>query len=85
MLSTLHDMAMADPGLRKKAKSGGQKIFVNNFFPKFFDQATQKAYTESMDSYTKLFEDAEKYRTIMMSLGESGALERLPAVWWNVS
>ena len=44
---------------------------MNSFFPKFFDQATQAAYTESMDSYTKLFEDAEKYRTIMMSLGET--------------
>jgi len=71
MVTTLHDMAMADPGLRKKARSSGQKIFVNSFFPKFFDQATQAAYTESMDSYTKLFEDAEKYRTIMMSLGET--------------
>lgn len=71
IVNTLHDRAMADPGLRKKAKSGDQKIFVNNFFPKFFDQVTQEAYMESMDSYTKLFEDAEKYRSIMMSLGET--------------
>ena len=71
MVSQLHDRAMADAGLRKKARSGNQKIFVNNFFPKFFDQMTQQAYTESVDSYTKLFEDAEKYRIIMRSLGET--------------
>lgn len=71
IVSHLHDRAMADEGLRKKARNGNQKIFVNNFFPKFFDQMTQEAYTESVDSYTKLFEDAEKYRTIMRSLGET--------------
>ena len=71
MVSQLHDRAMADAGLRKKARSGNQKIFVNNFFPKFFDQMTQQAYTESVDSYTRLFEDAEKYRIIMRSLGET--------------
>ena len=71
MVSQLHDRAMADAGLRRKARSGNQKIFVNNFFPKFFDQMTQQAYTESVDSYTKLFEDAEKYRIIMRSLGET--------------
>ena len=71
IVTHLHDRAMTDAVLRKKARSGNQKMFVNSLFPRFFDQMTQEAYTESVDAYAKLFEDAEKYRIIMRSLGET--------------
>ena len=58
-------------GFEEKGPSGNQKMFVNSLFPRFFDQMTQEAYTESVDAYAKLFEDAEKYRIIMRSLGET--------------
>ena len=36
-----------------------------------FDDAAQEAYIESTETYTKLFEDAGKYRAIMSALAHA--------------
>ena len=36
-----------------------------------FDDAAQEAYVESTETYTKLFEDAGKYRAIMSALAQT--------------
>ena len=36
-----------------------------------FDDAAQEAYVESTETYTKLFEDAGKYRAIMSALAQA--------------
>ena len=51
--------------LMKAAKTDGRQIFEKNIFPQLFNDAAQEAYIESTETYTKLFEDAGKYRAMM--------------------
>ena len=46
-------------------------MFAKNVFPGIFDAEAQEAYMESMDTYTRIFEDAEKYRAIMSALSSA--------------
>ena len=55
----------------KAAKTNGRQIFEKNIFPQMFDDAAQEAYVESTETYTKLFEDAGKYRAIMNALARA--------------
>ena len=48
-----------------------KQIFEKNIFPQLFDDAAQEAYVESTETYTKLFEDAGKYRAIMGALAHA--------------
>ena len=52
------------------AKTDGKQIFVKNIFPQVFDDIAQEAYIESTETYTKLFEDATKYRAVMSALAQ---------------
>lgn len=70
LIGALRDKLLADKKLRKAARSDDQQIFVKNVFPKIFDQTAQASYTESTETYTRLFEDTEKYRAIMMALAQ---------------
>lgn len=65
MITALHEKLKNNKKLIKSAKTDGQQIFEKNIFPQLFDDAAQEAYMESTETYTKLFEDASKYRTIM--------------------
>lgn len=49
-------------------RQGGGRMFTNNVFPGVFDDAAQQAYMESTETYTRLFEDSEKYHAIMSAL-----------------
>lgn len=57
--------------LMKATKTDGRQIFEKNIFPQLFDDAAQEAYIESTETYTKLFEDAGKYRAIMSALAQA--------------
>ena len=50
-------------------------VSLTGFDPKeldqLFDDAAQEAYIESTETYTKLFEDAGKYRAIMSALAQA--------------
>ena len=71
MITALHEKLKNNKKLIKSAKTDGQQIFENNIFPQLFDDAAQEAYIESTETYTKLFEDAAKYRTIMTILAHA--------------
>ena len=54
---TVYDMTM-----------GTSQMFANNVFPSAFNDAAQAAYMESTETYTRLFQDSEKYHAIMSAL-----------------
>lgn len=71
MITALHEKLKNNKKLLKSAQTDDQKIFEKNIFPQQFDNAAQEAYVESTETYTKLFEDANKYRAIMTALAHA--------------
>lgn len=70
VITTLHDKLVKNKKLLKAAKTSGRQMFMKNIFPQLFSDAAQDAYTESTETYTQLFEDAGKYRSIMTALAQ---------------
>lgn len=68
VITALHDKLRNNKKLQKAARNDGQQMFTNNVFPGAFDDAAQQAYVESTETYTRLFEDSEKYHAIMSAL-----------------
>lgn len=71
VITALHEKLKNNKKLRRAAKTDGRQIFARNIFPQLFDDAAQEAYVESAETYTKLFEDAGKYRAIMNALAQA--------------
>ena len=71
VIAALHEKLKNNKKLQKSAQTDGQQIFEKNIFPQLFDDAAQEAYIESTETYTKLFEDASKYRAIMSALAHA--------------
>lgn len=71
VITALHRKLKNNKKLIKAAKTDGRQIFEKNIFPQLFDDAAQEAYVESTETYTKLFEDAGKYRAIMSALAQA--------------
>ena len=71
VITALHEKLKNNEKLRRAAKTDGRQIFARNIFPQLFDDAAQEAYVESTETYTKLFEDAGKYRAIMNALAQA--------------
>ena len=71
VITALHQKLKNNKKLIKSAKTDGRQIFEKNIFPQLFDDAAQEAYVESTETYTKLFEDAGKYRAIMSALAQA--------------
>ena len=71
VITTLHEKLKNNKKLMKAAKTDGRQIFEKNIFPQLFDDAAQEAYVESTETYTKLFEDAGKYRAIINALAQA--------------
>ena len=77
LLSNLHDRMLADKKLMKKIQQAKDKqIFLSSIFPKIFDEAAAESYQESQETFSKLFEDSEKYEAIMTAIGEMLFAER---------
>ena len=77
LLSNLHDKMLADKKLMKKIQQAKDKqIFLSSIFPKIFDDAAAESYQESQETFSKLFEDQEKYEAIMTAIGEMLFAER---------
>ncbi|WP_102342140.1 type I restriction endonuclease subunit R [Galactobacillus timonensis] len=68
IVKSLHDKLVKDPKVQASARQDGEKMFTNSIFPKAFEDTAQAAYIESMDSYSSLFQDKDKYNAIMMAL-----------------
>ena len=71
VITALHQKLKNNKKLIKAAKTDGRQIFEKNIFPQLFEDAAQEAYIESTETYTKLFEDAGKYRAIMNALAQA--------------
>lgn len=71
MIAALHEKLKKSKKLQKSAKTDGQQIFEKSIFPQLFDEAAQEAYMESTETYTSLFQDSQKYRTIMSELAHA--------------
>jgi len=59
-----------DEKLRKLAKTSDLQIFLNNLFPAIFQETAQKAYMESTERYTRIFEDQGKFNMIRDELAK---------------
>ena len=71
MLDAIHKKLRNNKKLQKSAQTNGQQMFEKNIFPQMFDDAAQEAYMESNETFTKLFEDAEKYQAVMTALAHA--------------
>ena len=70
VITALHQKLKNNKRLQNAAKKDGRQIFEKNIFPPLFDDAAQEAYIESTETYTKLFEDLGKHRSIMNALAQ---------------
>ncbi len=70
IIRTLHEQLVKDEKLRKSVKSDGQMMFMTSIFPKAFDAAAQKAYMDSTEAFTSLFQDPDKYKAVMAALAQ---------------
>jgi type I restriction enzyme R subunit len=43
-------------------------MFMNNVFPGVFDETAQTAYIESTETFTRMFQESERYHAIMNAL-----------------
>ncbi len=72
VLRNLWELLVQDPTLRKSAQQDGKQMFINNIFPKKFDDITTQAYLSSQETYSALFEkgtgDEDKYAIFMAKL-----------------
>ena len=68
VITTLHEKLRQNKKLQKPAQNNGAQMFANNVFPSIFDDTAQAAYMESTETYTRLFQYAEKYCAIMNAL-----------------
>ena len=68
LLGTLRERLLANKKLRKSAHTDGKQIFERSVFPRIFSEAAQASYMESTETYTKLFQDNEKYNAFMTAL-----------------
>ena len=68
VITALHEKLKNNKKLRNAALKDGAQMFTNNVFPSVFNTTAQQAYTESVSTYTRLFEDSEKYHAIMNAL-----------------
>ena len=71
VITTLHQKLKNNKKLMKSVQVNDRQIFEKNIFPQLFDDVAQEAYMESTETYTKLFEDAGKYRAIMNALAQT--------------
>lgn len=54
-----------DKTLAKQARRNDSEVFEQSIFPKTFEKAAQESYSESMKSFSKLFEDKSFYNAVM--------------------
>lgn len=75
VLKNLWDILVTDPVLKKSAQQDGMQMFINNIFPKKFDDVAMQAYLSSQETYQALFEhgsgDEDKYAIMMKNLAKA--------------
>ena len=71
LITALQNKLLNDPKLLQSAKNSDYKIFSESVFPKAFNAAAMTSYSESKDTYKTLFENKEKYDSIMAVLADA--------------
>ena len=65
----LYEMFMSDPEVKSKikdqAKGSNTEMFINSLFPDKFQEIATRCYTQSAESFNKLFTDADFYKNVM--------------------
>lgn len=61
--------------VEKYVKSNDMEVFINSIFPQVFKAIAQSLYAESIESYTKLFEDRELYASVMEEMARQAYKE----------
>ena len=56
--------------LKQSAKANDSEVFERSIFPDVFKKVTQECYAESIDSFTKLFEDKAFYTSVLEELAK---------------
>lgn len=71
IVETIFDrMFNASKKLKKHAKNSDEEMFEKSIFPDEFEKIAQKCYEESVDSFSKLFENKEFYTRVMSEMGK---------------
>ncbi len=57
--------------LRRHAQNSDEEMFSRSIFPEEFEKIAEDCYTESMDSFAKLFENKEFYDRVMAEMAKA--------------
>lgn len=66
--TVLYEKLKNNKKLKKAAQNNGQQMFMKNVFPGIFDETAQNAYIESTETFTRMFQESERYHAIMNAL-----------------
>lgn len=76
IVETLYKRAVKDnKKLKQYAKKNDSEVFEQSIFPDIFKGIAQKCYAESMDAFTKLFENKEFYNSVMEEIAKQAYKE----------
>jgi len=76
IVETLYKRAVKDnKKLKQYAKKNDSEVFEQSIFPEIFKGIAQKCYSESMDAFTKLFENKEFYDSVMEEIAKQAYKE----------
>lgn len=76
IVETLYKRAVKDnKKLKQYAKNNDAEVFEQSIFPEIFKTIAQRCYIESMDSFTKLFENKEFYNSVMEEIAKQAYKE----------
>ena len=71
IVETLYAKAVKkDNKLGEYAKNNDAKVFEESIFPEIFKRIAQESYMESIEGFTKLFEDKTFYETVMKEIAK---------------
>lgn len=57
--------------LKKHALNSDEEMFVQSIFPDEFEKVAQDCYADSVDGFSKLFENKEFYKEVMMQMAHA--------------
>jgi type I restriction enzyme R subunit len=76
IVETLYKRTVKDnKKLKQYAKKNDAEVFEQSIFPEVFKGIAQACYVESMDSFTKLFENKEFYNSVMEEIARQAYKE----------
>ena len=58
------------PEVGETIRRDGSQVFEKSLLPKVFDETARRAYVDNTEASATLFEDAEKYRAMMKTIGK---------------